>query len=148
MKRVTDNSGIKEEILKKYKIDELMKHPNTSETMRNNFLNFVVPSLASSSRHDNVVKWKCMFTNCCQLFSTKQTLVRHLICKHGDQLPNDGIFLSPNSNYYKKFECGFCSNNFFRRDHFNSHLTKCHSNIANKDSDNSNISRSHSIILS
>ena len=80
-------------------------------------------------------------------FTTKQTLVRHLLSLHGDELPDRGAFLLPNTlsstlssssssgkqqqQQLISFECEACKTQFKRKDHLEQHLkaeknAKCH----------------------
>ncbi len=130
-----DFQDIHDKLLKKYPSNFINCLPDTNLEKISNFYSYVVPSFLSISLPENQSKWRCMFFYCRGMnvrnFSSKQTLVRHLVCKHGHELPDHGSFLSPNSDYFKPITCDICDCIYKRRDHYNNHLEKCQLSIEN-----------------
>ena len=94
-----------------------------------NFRKYVLPSLAMNVVDDNGLKrYPCQFMECRNVardYSTRTTLLNHLVEKHGHVLPNDGQFLLGNWNSDadpKTFLCMDCGLEFRREDKYRRHL--------------------------
>jgi hypothetical protein len=104
-----------------------------------NFLFYVIPFLAETrmvdhfdNRHNRTMqreKYLCGFKDCEAKklsFVTKQVYIRHLITKHGLELPMNGDFLAPNANNASGvygFRCLNCGARFNRKDKLKDHMT-------------------------
>ncbi len=120
-----------------------------------NFFEIVVPSLCSKYYVFNTLmhpnkeyeedptgqKFHCLFPNCfyewdAVEFTTRQSLVRHILNFHGDALPAKGAFLgkpkefgfipvSEKASKFYTFECNNCEMEFNMSKEFMSHKQHC-----------------------
>ena len=94
------------------------------------FYETVLPSLATQAivpnQNDLFKRFVCLDERCIVTpisFSTKQSYIRHVIEKHGNNLPLYGDFLSNQTTVgFKVFNCSKCKMNFNRKDHLDQHL--------------------------
>ncbi|CAF0980168.1 unnamed protein product [Brachionus calyciflorus] len=100
------------------------------QSLKENFYNFVVPSLAEpvliKSISDNN-RYLCLFDECKKndkSFASKQKYIQHLTICHDQELPRGGSFIAPNdkSTVPGGFWCSKCGHHYCRRDHLQNHF--------------------------
>lgn len=100
------------------------------QDLKENFYNFVVPSLAEpvliKSISDNN-RYRCLFDECKKndkSFASKQKYIQHLTICHDQELPEGGSFITPNdkSTVPGGFWCSKCGHHYCRRDHLQNHF--------------------------
>lgn len=85
------------------------------------FYDFVIPSLASIRSSE---KFLCRFLECTdRRFTSRKSLVRHLLCHHANEIPGRGRFLPTCSSLMPTdYICHRCKFIFIRRESYNKHL--------------------------
>jgi hypothetical protein len=117
-----------DKIKRKYSLDFLYSVENDEKKI-SNFFNFVIPSLASKHLDPKFNRWSCLFEECKksnQSYASKQSLNRHLVTIHSNQIAASGSFLMPNSCYFNKkgYDCEKCEVTFKRYDHYKTHMSR------------------------
>jgi hypothetical protein len=114
------------ELKGKYPI-EYLRQIETDKDKIDMFYNKVIPSLRYQMyfKYENKLKYVCMYEPCQsskKSFSYKQSFLRHLMCRHQNELPGGGAFLMPRSTL---FTCQFCRLSFTIHEQYLMHLKNC-----------------------
>jgi hypothetical protein len=102
------------------------------------FYQVVLPSLLSHyldpvtgnayEQEQNDRGFTCVFHECFEIplkFVTRQSLVRHMITFHYEQIPGGGLFLLSNPDCHNQFICSSCSQMSRSNNEFIEHLSIC-----------------------
>jgi hypothetical protein len=102
------------------------------------FYRVVFPSLISkyfnpktggciSAQEEKNSKFVCLFNDCIndKLFSTRGTLIRHLISFHYEEMPGGGMFLLDVPESHKRFVCSKCKTKIENEKDFLEHIEIC-----------------------
>jgi hypothetical protein len=108
-------------LMKKYPYNYLFEIKSSSVQITN-FYDYAIPSMLSILFRENFGKWKCKFDVCLNLdgFSSKRSLLVHLMCQHRSELPGMGIFLLPTTTI-KLNTCEYCEATFCKREQLDFH---------------------------
>ncbi|CAF1027701.1 unnamed protein product [Brachionus calyciflorus] len=118
------------ERLKRIYKPTLDSYVDVSDGLKNNFYQFVLPSLANPKvvkEISELPRYFCLFDRCKaaqKTFASKQKYVQHLQIQHDQDLPKGGSFISPNDKSTQPggFWCSNCGHHYCRRDHLNNHI--------------------------
>lgn len=93
-----------------------------------NFESIVFPSLMSEKLQPDSNMFICRFNECRRAkrsFVGRNTLVRHLIQFHYDDIPGGGLFLLQNPASFDRFMCKLCDGHFKIHSQYKCHKAEC-----------------------